>query len=279
MEEIQIGTFTLTTLLDGIFPCGPDLIPAAASEHGEKLFVNAGLPQVGPSPEPINAFALKRGGRLWLIDTGCGRLLGPDFGKVPAALKALGHDAEEVEAVILTHLHEDHIGGLINEDGSAAFPKARIIVSEEELAFWSAPTSPANNPGEAQAKFDLANAVLKPYAGSIEAVPAGSSIDSGVRLVPLFGHTPGHCGVSIEEDGKKLLMWTDVAHSTLLQLAYPHWSIGFDFDQSQAVATREKLLRDIAGTDVLVAGSHVRGIGTIVRLGDGYQLQPVKKAS
>lgn len=277
MEEIQIGEFTLTTLLDGVFPCGPDLIPAAGSKDGEKLFVDAGLPRIGPSPEPINAFALTRGDRLWLIDAGCGRQLGPDFGKVPAALKSLGYEPEQVEAVILTHLHEDHIGGLITEEGAAAFPGARLIVGSEELEFWTDPASPAKNPGEAQAKFDLAKAALKAYEGVIEAHPAGSEIDDGVRLVGLFGHSPGHCGVSIAQGSKKLLMWTDVAHSTLLQLAYPHWSIGFDFDQAQAVATRETLLAELAGTDVLVAGSHVRGIGTISRLGDGYQLHRIEE--
>ncbi|MBO9198598.1 MBL fold metallo-hydrolase [Rhizobium sp. 16-449-1b] len=279
MEEIKIGEFTLTTLLDGVFPCGPDLIPAAKSKDGEKLFVDAGLPQIGPSPEPINAFALRRGDRLWLIDAGCGHQLGPDFGKVPAALKSLGYEPEQVEAVILTHLHEDHIGGLVTEDGAAAFPKARLFVPTEELDFWLDPTSPAKNPGEAQQKFDLAKAVLAPYEGAIEAVPADSEIEEGVRLVGLFGHSPGHCGVSIEQDGKKLLMWTDIAHSTLLQLAYPHWSIGFDFDQPQAVATREALLAELAGTDVLVAGSHVRGMGTISRSGDGYRLEPSEEVS
>ena len=273
-DEIRIGEFTFTTLLDGVFPCGPDLIPAAASKEGEQIFQDAGLPRIGPSPEPINAFALQRGNRLWLIDAGCGRQLGPEFGKVPAALKALGYEAEQVDAVILTHLHEDHVGGLLTDDGSAAFPKARIIVGAEELAFWIDPTSPPKNPGEAQAKFDLAKAALKPYGSSIETVPAGSFIEPGVRFVGLFGHSPGHCGISIEESGQKLLMWGDIAHSSLLQLAYPRWSIGFDFDQAMATTTREKLLAQLAEEETLVAGSHVRGIGRIRRQRHGYALHP-----
>ncbi|MBS1081246.1 MBL fold metallo-hydrolase [Gluconobacter kondonii] len=273
LEEIRIGAFTFTTLLDGVFPCGPDLIPAAASKEGEQLFQDAGLSRIGPSPEPINAFALKRGNRVWLIDAGCGRQLGPDFGKVPASLKSFGYEEEQVEAIILTHLHEDHIGGLLTDNGAAAFPKARIIVGEEELAFWTDPTSPSKHPGEAQAKFDLAKAALKPYEHSIETVPAGSFIEPGVRLVSLFGHSPGHCGVSIEENGQKLLMWGDIVHSALLQLPYHHWGIGFDFDQAMAATTREKLLAQLAREDTLVAGSHVRGIGRIRRHGVGYELQ------
>ncbi|GAA4499641.1 MBL fold metallo-hydrolase [Gluconacetobacter tumulicola] len=276
IDNIQIGDFTFATLLDGVFPCGPELIQAAASTEGEQLFLGAGLPPIGPSPEPINAFVLKRGNRLWLIDAGCGRQLGPDFGKTHAALEALGYKAEDVEAIVLTHLHEDHIGGLLTDDGAAAFPNARIIVVSEELAFWTDPTSPAKNPDEAQAKFDVVQSALKPYEGKIESVPADSAIEPGVRFVALFGHSPGHCGVLIEGGGQKLLMWGDIAHSTLLQLAYPHWSIVFDFDEGMAATTRRKLLAQLAKEDTLIAGSHVRGIGRIRSKEDGYVLQLIE---
>lgn len=274
-EEIRLGEFTVAPLLDGVFPCGPDLIPSAASPEGEQIFLDAGLPRIGPSLEPINAFAILRQNRLWLIDAGCGRQLGPDFGKTLPALEALGYTAEQVEAVVLTHLHEDHIGGLFTADGAATFPNARLIVGEEELAFWTDPASPGKHPNEAQAKFDLVKTALKPYEGSIETVQAGNLIEPGIRFVRLFGHSPGHCGVLIGESKQKLLMWGDIAHSTLLQLAYPHWSIGFDFDPAMAVATREKLLAELSEEDTLIAGSHVRGIGRIRRQGNGYTMEPV----
>lgn len=264
IEEYTIGEFTLVTLLDGIFLCGTDMIPAAASKEGEELFRSAGLPASGPSPEPINAFALKKNDELWLIDAGCGRELGPRFGKAPDALRSAGYSLDQVQGVILSHLHEDHIGGLINEDGSILYPNATLFLSEEELAFWTDPTSPEKYPRMAEAGlFRLATSVLRAYEGSVTAVPANGQVLAGVCLVPLHGHTPGHSGVQIQDGDQQVLIWGDVIHSTLLQLRYPHWSIGFDVDPAQAVQTREELLARLATENTLVAGPHVTGIGKI----------------
>lgn len=264
IEEYKIGEFTLVTLLDGVFLCGTDMIPAAASKAGEELFRSVGLPASGPSPEPINAFALKKNDDLWLIDAGCGRELGPRFGKAPDALQSAGYSLDQVKGVVLSHLHEDHIGGLIKEDDSIRYPNARLFLSEEELAFWTDPTSPEKYPGMAEAGlFRLATAVLRAYGDSVTAVPANGQVLDGVCLVPLHGHTPGHSGVQIQDGEKQVLIWGDVIHSTLLQLRHPHWSIGFDVNPAQAVQTRKALLARLASENTLVAGPHVTGIGKI----------------
>ncbi|MBP2166817.1 glyoxylase-like metal-dependent hydrolase (beta-lactamase superfamily II) [Erwinia toletana] len=273
-EEHQIGEFTLITLLDGIFLCDTDFIPASKSSAGEALFKSVGLPASGPSPEPINAFALKKDDQLWLIDAGCGRQLGPRFGKAPAALQSAGFSLDQVGGIILSHLHEDHIGGLIREDGTALYPQATLYLSQEELAFWTSPTSAEHYPQLAQTGlFTLIATVLQAYNGSITAVAARGEVIPGVHLVPLYGHTPGHSGIEISAGDQRLLIWGDVIHSTLLQLRYPHWSIGFDIDPPQALATREKLLARLATEDTLVAGPHVMGIGKIRDCCDGgYRL-------
>ncbi|HDR9482948.1 TPA: MBL fold metallo-hydrolase [Burkholderia aenigmatica] len=264
IEEYQIGEFTLITLLDGIFLCGTEMIQAAASPEGEELFKNAGLPASGPSPEPINAFALKRNNELWLIDAGCGRELGPRFGKAADALCSAGYSLDQVQGVILSHLHEDHIGGLIKDDGTPLYPNATLFLSEEELAFWTDATSPIKYPRMADAGlFKLATSVLRSYEGAVQAIKAGEQVIPGVHLIPLHGHTPGHSGVQIESGDQQVLIWGDVIHSTLLQLRYPHWSIGFDVDPAQAVQTREQLLARLASGNTLVAGPHVTGIGKI----------------
>lgn len=264
IEEHRLGEFTLITLLDGIFLCGTDMIRAANSEEGAALFKSAGLPASGPSPEPINAFALKRNDELWLIDAGCGRELGPRFGKAPGALRAAGYAFDQVRGVILSHLHEDHIGGLINDDGLAIYPMAKLYLSEEEWAFWTDATSPEQYPRMAEAGlFRLATSVLEAYEGRVTPLPANAEIIPGVALVPLHGHTPGHSGVQIRDGNQQMLVWGDLIHSTLLQLRYPQWSIGFDVDPEQAVRTRERVLAKLATEDTLVAGPHVTGIGKI----------------
>jgi len=101
-------------------------------------------PASGPVPEPINAFLLKKNDELWLIDAGCGRELGPRFGKASAALLSAGYALDQIQGVIISHMHEDHVGGLIKEDGSALYPNATLFLSHEELAFWTDPTAPEN---------------------------------------------------------------------------------------------------------------------------------------
>ena len=268
----RVGAFTITTLWDGDFPCGPDLVAGAASPQGETLFGAAGLPAAGPSPEPINAFAVDRGDAFWLIDAGCGTETPVGFGRVANALRALDRPPESVERIVLTHLHGDHIGGLV-ERGDKVYPNARLVVPEAEWRFWTDPAAPASSrePGE---NFERARALLSLYAGSIDPIAGAESIAPGLSFVPLPGHTPGHSGVMIEDNGERLLMWADTTHSNLLQLAHPEWSVAFDNDPDQAVATRQALLTDLARSGLLVAGSHAAGRGRIVRNGQGFALVP-----
>lgn len=277
IETHTLGEFTLITLLDGVFLCGTDLIPLAASEEGAALFKSVGLPASGPTPEPINAFLLKKNDELWLIDAGCGREMGPRFGKASAALLSAGYALDQIQGVILTHMHEDHVGGLVSEDGSALYPNATLFLAQEELAFWTDPTSAQHHPGMAQAGlFTLADSALRAYAPRIKALAANEQVMPGVRLIPLHGHTPGHSGVQIEDGDQRLLIWGDVIHSTLLQLRYPHWSIGFDMDPARALDTRVRLLERLAEEGMLVTGPHVTGIGRIhACCAGGYDLELV----
>ncbi len=274
IEQHQIGEFTLITLLDGMFLCDGDFIPEAKSEAGAALFKSVGLPAAGPSPEPINAFILKKGEQIWMIDAGCGSELGPRFGKVPFVLKNAGYLPEKVEGVILSHLHEDHIGGLINENGKPHYPNATLYLSEAELSFWTDSASTTAYPKLVESGlFNLVNSVLVAYDGAIKPIAGNGEVMPGVHLVPLYGHTPGHSGISVTDGGQQLLIWGDVVHSTLLQLRYPDWSIGFDLDPPLAIATRKKLLAQLTNTSTLVAGSHVSGIGKIVDgCEGGYQM-------
>jgi glyoxylase-like metal-dependent hydrolase (beta-lactamase superfamily II) len=173
IEEHTIGEFTLITLLDGIFLCSTEMIPAAASSEGAALFKSVGLPAAGPSPEPINAFLLKRNDELWLIDAGCGREMGPRFGRAAEALLSAGYALDQIQGVILSHLHEDHVGGLIKPDGGAMYPNATLFIGEEELAFWNDASAPERHPKMAEyGSFTLANSALQAYAPRIQPVAA-----------------------------------------------------------------------------------------------------------
>ena len=132
----RVGAFTVTPLRDGLFPLEPSMIPAADSPAGRALLKEAGLPPEGPSPEPVNAFLIRRGERHWLLDAGCGTVLGPGFDRVTAALAAEGVRPDQIETIWLTHLHAAHEGGLLTPNRLARFPNAELVLHEREAAYW-----------------------------------------------------------------------------------------------------------------------------------------------
>lgn len=250
------------------------MIPGADSAAGRALLSRAGLPPTGPSPEPVNAFLVRRGDRLWLLDTGCGSILGPGLGNLPAALAAGGTDLDRIETIWLTHLHADHAGGLLGPDGLARFPRAELVVQTAEVTYWSDPGARSRAPGEMAPFFDTALAVLAAYRGRVRQVSGAVDLAPGVTAIPLPGHTPGHAGVLIEDSGERLLIWGDILHSGLLQLPHPEWTVIWDMDGALAEATRRRILDRAVVEGLNVAGMHLSTHGRIERRGPGYDLVP-----
>ncbi|NEU13613.1 MBL fold metallo-hydrolase [Methylobacterium sp. BTF04] len=269
---LRVGAFTVEPVRDGLFPLEPRMIPGADSEAGRALLREAGLPPAGPSPEPVNAFLVRRGERLWLLDAGCGGVLGPDLGKVPAALVAGGIHLAGIETIWLTHLHADHAGGLLDADGRARFARAELVVQAAEVAYWSDPGSRSRAPAEMGAFFDTALAVLAAYKGRVRQVSGAAELTAGITAVPLPGHTPGHAGVLIEDAGERLLIWGDVLHARILQLPHPEWTVIWDMDGAQAEATRRRIFDRAVVEGLTVAGMHLATHGRIARRGQGYAL-------
>ncbi|WP_407519353.1 MBL fold metallo-hydrolase [Methylobacterium oryzisoli] len=262
---VQVGSWRIEPLRDGLFPLEPAMIPGADSEAGRTLLRQAGLPPAGPTPEPVNAFLIRRGDRHWLLDAGCGGVFGPDFGRATAGL-----DAGRIDGVWLTHLHADHAGGLLAPDGTARFPRAELVVQEAEAAYWSDPASRARAPAAMGPFFDTALAVLRAYAGRVRRVSGAADLAPGVVAVPLPGHTPGHAGVLIEENGARLLIWGDIVHSRLLQMPHPDWTVIWDADPAQAAATRRRILDRAVVEGLPVTGMHLAGVGRVARDGAAY---------
>ncbi len=269
----RVGAYTVTPLRDGLFPLQSSMIPGADSEAGRALLAQAGLPPGGPSPEPVNAFLIRRGGRNWLLDAGCGTVFGPDFGQVTAALAAEGVAPDQIDTVWLTHLHADHVGGLLTAEGRARFTGAELIVQEREAAFWSDEGARARAPAAMAVFFDTAQAVLAAYAGRVRRVSGGAELAPGVSFLPLPGHTPGHAGVLIEDGSERLLIWGDVLHSRVLQMPHPDWTVIWDADPAEAIATRRRILDRAATEGLDVAGMHLATRGRITRDGSGYLWQ------
>jgi glyoxylase-like metal-dependent hydrolase (beta-lactamase superfamily II) len=268
----RVGAFTVTPLRDGLFPLEPSMIPAAGAQAGQALLKEAGLPAKGPSPEPVNAFLIRRGTRHWLLDAGCGTVFGPGFDRVTTALAAEGLRPDEIETVWLTHLHADHAGGLLTPGRLARFPNAELVVQEREAAYWSDAGARASAPAAVSPMFETAQAVLGAYAGRLRRVSGEAELAPGIRALPLPGHTPGHMGVLVADGSESLLIWGDIIHSRLLQMPHPDWTVIWDTDPAEAVATRRRLLDRAAAEGFRVAGMHLATSGRIARTERGYAL-------
>ncbi len=267
-----LGGLAATPLLDGIFPLSLDLIPAAQNAEGEALLVAAGHPATGPDPLPVNGFVVRRGSQLTLIDAGGGSLLGPGLGALPRKLEEAQVFPGAVTTIISTHLHADHVGGLLTAGGAARFPNAELIVQSGEAAFWSDDGAMSRAPAGMQDFFKAARATLAAYKGRTRLVDGAAELVPGMAAVPLPGHTPGHMGVALTDGSERMLIWGDIIHSTALQLPNPAWTVVFDTDPAMAAATRARILDVVTSDQMRVAGMHMATSGRIERRPKGYAL-------
>ena len=278
LYRFKVGAFTVTAVTDGTLGLGPELFPAAQQKPQEaaQLLSQAALPPQGPIRTFVNAYLINTGDRLALIDTGLGPApgFGPDLGRLPKNLAAAGIDPAAIDAVILTHLHPDHVGGLA-PGGRATFPNAEIVVSEADYAFWMDEGTASRAPADAQPFFTFARESLKPYAGRIRRIGEGEAVP-GLMLEAAPGHTPGHSSVRVASGPAQLLVWADIVHAAALQFQWPEWSIAFDADPGQAIESRKRAFEQAAADRLLVAGMHLPfpGVGYVTRQGEGYAYVP-----
>jgi glyoxylase-like metal-dependent hydrolase (beta-lactamase superfamily II) len=185
-------------------------------------------------------------------------------------LAAAGVAPAEVDAVLMTHLHIDHVGGLLSADGAPAFPNADLLIAAPEAAFWFDPANAAAAPEAAKPAFDLAVRMTAPYGDRLHRFGAGEPVP-GIEAVPLYGHTPGHTGYALGSGDHKLLIWGDVFHFPDIESRQPGVGIPFDSDPAMAIATRQRILETAARERFLVAGMHMHfpAFARIAAAGDG----------
>ncbi|WP_075222436.1 MBL fold metallo-hydrolase [Acuticoccus yangtzensis] len=274
-RRFTLGDWVVTALSDGGFPMPARLFPELSEEDFAALLEDAFLPPEAV-PAAVNAFMLQQGGRTILIDTGAAGGMGPSLGKLPENMAAAGVAPEDVETVLLTHMHGDHIGGLVAPDGAAVFPNAQVIVAERELSFWTDPAQADAIPEPQRGTVAAVQGVQAAYEGRLTTFAEGGAVIDGVEPVALYGHTPGHTGFRISGGGEELLIWGDIIHAAPLQLPSPEVYIGFDVTPEEAVATRQRIMEEVAEERIMVAGMHLPfpGFGHLSRDGDGYRLVP-----
>lgn len=225
----------------------------------------------------FNSFLLEMGGQKYMFDTGTGARAQYNH---PRA----GLDPQEVTKIYLTHLHGDHIGGMLR-DGKRVFPNATVYISQPEYDYWTNEQVINSFPSHKRSSFNFARRVLDAYSGQIELfTPAtladgGTELEEGITAYLAPGHTPGHTIYLIGEGRKRVLLWGDITHVTELQLSYPTVSISYDVDDERAVKTRREVLDYVCANGLTVGGMHVvyPAIGRVSREGDGsYRFKAVR---
>jgi len=225
-------------------------------------------------------FLVNTGKQLVLVDAGSGTWFGGGaLGHLAGNLRSAGYTPEQVDLVLVTHLHSDHVGGLTTQDGNRVFPNAEVYVAKEESDFWLSPEIAAKAPKDAQPFFQSAHAIAAPYikAGKWHTFSGSEPIVDGMQVVPLHGHTPGHAGYEFSSKGQEILFWGDIIHAQRVQLRHPEVTVVFDIDPAAAAATRNQLLPKLAHEDVVIAGPHMLfpGLGRLHKVGSRYSWAPV----
>lgn len=271
-----IGAYRVTALLDGTLPMTTSWFPSDSSTTIESALAKSGI--VGKSiPAPINAFLLQSDRATILVDAGLGGLdmMGPGFGQISAGLAVLGLAPSDIDTLVMTHAHPDHIGGMIGANG-AAYPNAELVVTGVEHKFWTDASIMAQAPDEMKGGFQLAQTVFGAYADRLKLVEDGVEIAPGVTMEIVPGHTMGHAVLHVDGGDRQLMMVTDAVHNVDLQTALPDQAVMFDTDPVLAAQSRIRLFDRAAADNVLIAGCHVHfpSFGRIVRADKAYRYVP-----
>jgi glyoxylase-like metal-dependent hydrolase (beta-lactamase superfamily II) len=219
----------------------------------------------GSYPMATNAFLIKTPDKNILVDAGYGRHLVEN-------LSVIGLTPESIDIILLTHMHGDHIGGLL-KDGQKVFPKAHILVAQAEHDYWVAQNNTA-----AINIFQAYSAGLVLFtANELDAEDTATPLLASITAIAAPGHTPGHTAFLIESQGDKLMIWGDLAHAMAIQMPYPEVAVRYDSHPEIAIKSRQAILKYVAAHKITIAGMHIAwpGIGKIeARPAGGYVFVP-----
>ncbi|THD81593.1 MBL fold metallo-hydrolase [Aliigemmobacter aestuarii] len=259
-NRFKLGSFEVTALLAGTRTVdNPNEIfglNASADEFkaaSDAAFIPTDKAQFFFTPTVVNT-----GTELVLFDTGLAAA------GITGALAAAGYTPDQVDVVVLTHMHGDHIGGMVGEDGSATFANARYVTGAIEHNHWSG----TDNEGFAK------NVV--PMNDRFTFLDDGGSVTGGITAMAAFGHTPGHMTYMLESDGQRLALIADATNHYVWSLAHPDWEVRFDMDKAAAAATRRSLLGMLAADRVPFIGYHMPfpAMGFVETRGEGFHYVP-----
>jgi glyoxylase-like metal-dependent hydrolase (beta-lactamase superfamily II) len=275
--RVMLGDFEVTALSDGTVALPVDKLltntsPAQVGKALSRDFLKA------PVETSVNGYLINTGAKLVLVDTGAAGLFGPTLGNLLASLKAAGYQPEQVDEIYITHMHADHVGGLMAGD-KLAFPNAIVRADKHDADFWLSAANLEKAPAGMKGFFQGAQASLNPYvaAGKFKPFEGDTELAPGIRAIAAPGHTPGHSTYLVESKGQKLALWGDLMHVAAVQFANPSVTIQFDTDSKSAAVARKRAYAEAAKQGYLVGSAHLSfpGLGHLRTEGKGYAFVPI----
>jgi len=271
----KLGAFEVTVLSDGTVPRHFDQILSnpeiTAAEY-------AAVHEAQPVSLSINAYLIHTGSHLVLIDTGAGELLGATSGLLIGNLKAAGYQPEQIDTILLTHIHGDHSGGL-SVGGVMQFPNASVYVDRRDLEYF---VTRKDGPDESEARRRQnaqSRATVGPYlkANRIVPIQKDGEIVPGITSRGQTGHTPGHTAYLLQSEGHRILFWGDIIHSSEVQFEHPEVTVVYDANPSEAAQARLWELQFASDNGLLVASDHISfpSLGHVRKAGSAYRWVPI----
>ncbi len=271
--RFKLGDAEVTVVSDGQLPLGD---PGGAFLGVPKEEVAKMLTDNFMSPTNVvleqNAPIVNFGERLVLFDTGMGssKAFGPTTGRLTRSINEAGIKPDEIDAIVCSHAHIDHIGGIVDDGGKPLFPNAQVYLAQSDFDFWT----DEGKLGSPLKDFVVhARKNLMPVRDRIKFFKDGEQFLPGVTAIAAPGHTVGHTIFNVESAGKSFIFMGDLSHHSVLLMERPRMEFAYDTDPKQAAATRVKLLDTIAANKTAVMSYHFAwpGFGHVVKAGDGYR--------
>ena len=279
LYRYNIGSYELTALSDGLWerPIDDKFVRNADPADVRKAMTDAFLP-ADKLPIPFTALLVNTGSKLVLIDTGSGGQIAATAGTFNANLSAAGVTPAQIDIILISHFHPDHINGIKTKDDERYFPNAEIKVAQAEWDFWMDESLPGRAAPEIKGYVLNARRIFRNIADGVTRFSPGAELAPGISAIGAAGHTPGHSAFAVASGNDSVLVLSDTSNHPKLFVRYPEWQPVLDMDGEAAVATRKKLLDRAASDRMLVQGYHFPfpGSGHIVRSGSGFELVPVE---
>lgn len=273
--QFKLGDYIVTNILEG-HVSRKDLHPFVATNASAESVESVAHQHYAPYPELEHSFVctvIQTPEKLIVFDPGFGQNAPmPTAGFFMHSLNSAGYKGSDVDMVVISHSHPDHIGNLMT-DGEATFANAQIVYGKREFAFWEAGEHISEM---RQPTLALFKKVAVPLKDRMRFVEPDETIVSGITTVNAYGHSAGHLAFHIESEGKQMMMLNDTVAHYIASFARPDWHFSMDDDPQAAAISRQKVLDQVASDNIPVAGFHIPfpALGYVESQGSGFRFHP-----